>query len=153
MNTSYLDLLRSKALFGGLEDKYLEIVVSLLRAERFPKNAVVMQEKEIGDKMYLITKGSVAVTKYCPEEKTNKVLSVLREGDSFGEMELVDIQPRTATVKALTDLETVSLGGHDLLKLSHEQLYAFAIIAMNIARIISRRLRQTDERLISILRN
>lgn len=158
-----LDLLRSKALFGGLDDRRLEKIVSLLKTENFPKGAIVIKEKQIGDRMYLIAKGNVEVLKYSKEENKNEPspdvrhggglgeqIAMLGEGDSFGEMELIDIQPRTATVKALTDLETVSLSNSDLLKLSQEDLEAFSIILINIARIISRRLRKTDEMLVSI---
>ena len=66
-------------------------------------------------------------------------------------MELIDIQPRSATVKALEDVETVSLSNSDLLKLSQEDLETFSIIVVNIARIISRKLRKTDNKLVSIL--
>lgn len=145
-----LDILRKKALFGGLDDSRLEKIAALLKLERFSKGDSVIREKEIGDKMYLITKGSVEVLKYSKEEKKDELLTTLAEGDSFGEMELVDIQPRTATVRAGTELETVSLSNSDLLKLSQEDLEAFSIILINIARIISRRLRKTDEILVSI---
>lgn len=145
-----LDLLRSKALFGGLDDQRLKKIISLLKTERFSKGASIIKEKEIGDKMYLITKGSVEVLKYSKEKGRDELITNLSEGDSFGEMELVDIQPRTATVRALTDLEAVSFSNHDLLKLSQEDLEAFSIVLMNIARIISRRLRKTDEMLVSI---
>lgn len=145
-----LDLLRSKALFGGLDDSRLMKIVSFLKPENFPKDSLVIKEKEIGDRMYLITKGSVEVLKYSKEENKDERITVLGSGDSFGEMELIDIQPRTATLKSLTDLETVSLSNNDLLKLSREDLEAFSIILINIARIISRRLRKTDEMLVSI---
>lgn len=144
------NILRSKALFGGLSDNHLNNIVSFLKLEKFPKGAVVIKEKEMGDKMYLVTKGSVEVIKYNKEEQKDELLTILNEGDSFGEMELVDIQPRTATVKAISDLETISFSNGDLLKLSQNDLEAFSIIFVNIARIISRRLRKMDEKLVSI---
>lgn len=144
------DLLRSKALFGGLSDSSLDKIISFLKTERFKKGTAVMREKEIGDKMYLITEGKVGILKYSIKDRKDEQITTLGGGDSFGEMELIDIQPRTATVRALTDLQTVSLSNHDLLKLSHEDLEAFSIILINIARIISRRLRKTDEMLVSI---
>lgn len=145
-----LDLLRSKALFGGLSDNQLRSIAAFLKIEKFSKGNIVIKEKEIGDKMYLITKGSVEVLKYSSEKKKDEQLTTLVEGDSFGEMELVDIQPRTATVKAFTELETVSFSNSDLLKLSQDNLEAFSIILINIARIISRRLRKMDEKIVSI---
>lgn len=148
--TIELDLLRSKALFGGLNDNHLTSIATFLKVEKFHKNAFVIKEKEIGDKMYLITKGSVEVVKYNKKEGRDEPIAILNEGDSFGEMELVDIQPRTAAVKALTDLETVSFSNSDLLRLSQNNLEAFSIIFVNIARILSRKLRKMDEKIVSI---
>jgi CRP-like cAMP-binding protein len=145
-----IELLRSKALFGGLSDERLIKITSFLKQERFAKGRIIIKEGEVGDKMYLLKIGEVSVLKYSKEEKKEEEIAILSCGDSFGEMELIDIQPRTATIKALTDIETISLSSHDLLKLSREDLECFSIILINIARIISRRLRKSDEMLVSI---
>jgi CRP-like cAMP-binding protein len=145
-----IDLLRSKALFGGLDDDRLKKICSFLEVESFYKGDIIIKEGEIGSKMYLLKKGKVEVLKYSREEKKEEVIAMLGEGDSFGEMELIDIQPRTATIKALEDIETISLNSHDLLSLSHSDLECFSIVLINIARIISRRLRKSDEMLVSI---
>ncbi len=147
-----VELLRSKALFGGLDDKRLEKVASFLKTDHFKKSEVIIREAEAGDRMYLIVKGSVEITKHQPGDvDEEEQLAILKEGDSFGEMELIDIQPRSATVRALTDIETVSLCNKDLLHLSQDDLEAFSIIIINIARIISRRCRKMDNRLVSLL--
>lgn len=146
-----IPLLRSKALFGGLDDDGLKKIADFLRTEKFRKGEVIIKEAEVGDRMYLIVKGSVEILKHKPGETEEEQIAVLKEGDSFGEMELIDIQPRSATVKALTDLETVSLSNPDLLRLSQNDLEAFSIIIINIARIISRRCRKLDNRLVSLL--
>lgn len=146
-----LELLRSKALFGGLDDNHLERVASFLKEERFEKGTAIIKEAEAGDRMYMIVKGNVEILKYNPERKEQEMISTLGEGDSFGEMELIDIQPRSATVKALEDVEAVSLSNSDLLRLSRQDLEAFSIILVNIARIISRKLRKTDSKLVSLL--
>lgn len=145
-----VDLLRLNALFGGLDDRRIEKIASLLKQENFPKGTIVIREDQIGDRVYLIIKGKAEVLKHSKKEDRDEQIAILGESDSFGEMELIDIQPRTATVRALTDLETVSLSNSDLLKLSREDLEAFSIIVINIARIISRRLRKMDEMLVSL---
>lgn len=145
-----LELLRSKALFGGLNDTHLKKVASFLKEEKFKKGRTVIKEAEVGDRMYMVVKGNVEISKYNPESKEQEIISTLGEGDSFGEMELIDIQPRSATVKALVDVEAVSLSNSDLLKLSQQDLEAFSIIVVNIARIISRKLRKTDNKLVSL---
>ena len=146
-----IEFLRSKALFGGLNDKCLKKVASFLKEQQFKKWTTIIKEKEIGDRMYMIVKGNVEILKYDSDKQEEENISTLGEGDSFGEMELIDIQSRSATVKALDYVETVSLSNSDLLKLSQEDLEAFSIIVVNIARIISRKLRKTDNKLVSIL--
>lgn len=152
MVEDYSKLLGSNSLFGGLTKEKLSKVASFLKAENFPKGTSVIKENEVGDRMYLITKGEVEVLKYSKENKATESIAKLAEGDSFGEMELIDIQPRTASVTSLTNLETVSFCNEDLLKLSQEDLETFSIIVVNIARIISRRLRKMDEMMVSIHR-
>lgn len=146
-----IEFLRSKALFGGLGDRKLKMVASFLKEGQFKRGTTIIKEREVGDRMYMIVKGNVEIFKYNTDRKEEESISTLGEGDSFGEMELIDIQSRSATVKALEDVETVSLSNSDLLKLSKEDLEAFSIIVVNIARIISRKLRKTDNKLVSIL--
>lgn len=146
-----LELLRSKALFGGLNDNHLKKVASFLKEERFEKGTTVIKEGEVGDRMYMIVKGNVEILKYNSASQEQESISALGEGDSFGEMELIDIQPRSATVKAIDDVTAVSLSNPDLLRLSQQDLEAFSIIIINVARIISRKLRKTDNKLVSIL--
>ncbi len=68
-------------------------------------------------------------------------------------MELIDIQPCAASVKALTDTTVVTFTNRDLYELSHTHLKTYTMIIMNLAREISRRLRVTDERLAVELYN
>ena len=145
-----LDLLRSKALFGGLDKEQLIHIVSFLKDEKFRKDCIIIKEGQTGDRMYLIIEGKVQVLKYSRQNNKDEKIIVLGKGDSFGEMELIDIQPRVGTVKALTNVETVSFSNSDLLNISRKDLKVFSIIILNIARIISRKLRKTDELLISI---
>ena len=145
-----LNLLRSKALFGGVDETQLQYIGSFLKDEIFSKGRAIITEGNMGDRMYLIIEGKVQVLKYSCSQDKNEEITVLERGDSFGEMELIDIQPRVGTVKALTDVETVSLSNGDLLNISRKNLQTFSIILLNIARILSRKLRKTDELLISI---
>lgn len=146
-----INFLRTKALFGGLDDKHLEKVASLLKEEHFSKGTVIIKEADKGDKMYMIAKGNVEILKYNTKLKEQEQIATLSEGDSFGEMELIDIQPRCATVKAISDVECVSLSNFNLLELSLHDLEAFSLILINIARIISRKLRKADNKLVSLL--
>jgi len=68
----------------------------------FNKGDVICREGEIGSCMYCIRKGSVEVFSHYGTEQARK-LAELKEGDFFGEMELIENEPRSATVVAMTD--------------------------------------------------
>lgn len=67
----------------------------------FPAGHVIFQEGEFGDGVYLIDEGVVEISGAMPESKC-RILSTLGKGSFFGEMAVVDEQPRSATAKAKT---------------------------------------------------
>jgi CRP-like cAMP-binding protein len=76
----------------------------------------------------------------------------LGPGDCFGEMALIDMSPRSASVIALEDCSALRLTNADLHRVYQADLEQFALIQMNIARELSRRLRIANERLFGIER-
>ena len=78
-------------------------------------------------------------------------LAVLREGDTFGEMELVDVQKRSASVRVLDGLKVLTLSNEDMYEIFQHHKDTFIIILMNVAREISRRLRKMDALVASSL--
>jgi CRP/FNR family transcriptional regulator, cyclic AMP receptor protein len=148
-----LKFLSTHSLFGGLSDSELKSVRSLLKRRCFAKGFTIIREGELGDRLYFIHKGKVEVVKKLSRKdgSGSKKLAVLAEGDTFGEMELIDIQPRAATVRAIVDTETLMLSNADFYRISKLNIKTFTIIIMNLAREISRRLRKTDERIVNHL--
>ena len=73
------------------------------------------------------------------------LLHSLRAGDCFGEMALLDLFPRSASVRAETDCEAMALSCVDLYRLFERDAEQFALIQMNIGRELSRRLRLVDD--------
>lgn len=132
------------ALFGGLTEEQLAVVLPHLRREAFAAHEWVIREGESGDHLYFISEGRVRVTRKTP---TPVQLAELGAGEAFGEMELIDTQPRSASVQALTKLETYSLSHHELHALNSEYPAVFTMIVLNLARVLSRRLRRVNERL------
>ncbi len=141
-----LEFLRSHSLFGGLADKPLARIRSLLTRKRFPPGAEIVREGEYGGSLYMIWKGSAEVWKQNPKDprKPPVRLALLKAGDSFGEMELIDIQPVVATVRARADTTVLVLSNGDLYRVEQDDLPTFTMIIMNLAREISRRLRVMD---------
>ena len=67
------------------------------------------------------------------------------EGDVFGEMELIDVQPCAASVRALKHTKALTLSNKGLYQISQYDLKVFSLMIMNLARDISRRLRKADD--------
>jgi CRP-like cAMP-binding protein len=80
-------------------------------------------------------------------------VAVLGPGDWFGEMSIVDIQPRSATVRALAPARLIRLSAADLDALYRHDVRSYAIIVLNLARELSRRLRVADGILADLIAN
>jgi CRP/FNR family cyclic AMP-dependent transcriptional regulator len=73
------------------------------------------------------------------------VLRRLEQGDCFGEMALLDLFPRSASVRADEDCSAIEISSANLMRLFERDVEQFALIQMNIAREMSRRLRVTGD--------
>jgi CRP/FNR family cyclic AMP-dependent transcriptional regulator len=109
------EFLRSVPLFSRLGEASLDAILRLTRRKRFRKDEVIFHEKEVGDTLFVILHGRVKVAIFGDDGK-EVTLSVLAEGDSFGEMSLLDSEPRSATVMAEEDCELLSLQRDDFMR-------------------------------------
>ena len=128
------------SLFDGLEQEQIDSVLPLMEHEVFEAGTNIIVEGGHSEKIRFILEGRVAVL------KGGIILSELDEGSVFGEMEVVDIEPVEATVKALVSTKVMSLSIDALGELYEADLKTYAFILMNLARDISRRLRRMDDR-------
>src|SRR6478752_2005410 len=92
--------LRNIGLFGALSDDVLDYLSTLLTVETPPAGATLFREGEDANAMFVVISGEVEVLKRSKRAVEARV-AVLGPGDWFGEMSIVDIQPRSATVRAL----------------------------------------------------
>ncbi len=141
-----LEFLRSHSLFGGLGYGELKKIRELLDYRQYDAGEDIIREGEPGGTLYLIWTGSVEVLK-CDPDTPNQAcvcLAVLTVGDSFGEMELIDVQPCAATVRAREKTTILELTKGNLYRIEKENLRTFTMIIMNLAREISRHLRTMD---------
>lgn len=130
--------LRRYSLFGGLIDSQLERLIARIRVERAAAGVSIMRQGEQGDSLSCLAAGEVEV------QRDGRAIARLAAGETIGEMELIDMQPRSATVVALSDCELWTLARRDILALQREDLPAFTLVVMNLARDLSRRLRRMD---------
>jgi CRP-like cAMP-binding protein len=137
--------LRIIPMFSGVSTEILESIASLLIERRFPKHKTIVEEGAPGDYMYIISEGRVKVTKLSGDGR-EKILELLDVGDFFGEMSLFDDAPRSASVKAMSDVRIMALARNDFLRL----LSSSPGLALSVIQELTRRLRQVDEQASSL---
>jgi CRP/FNR family transcriptional regulator, cyclic AMP receptor protein len=144
--------LRNIGLFGALSDDVLEYLSTLLTAEAPPAGATLFREGDDANAMFVVMDGEVEVLKKSKRGVDARV-AVLGPGDWFGEMSIVDIQPRSATVRALAPSRLLRVTSADLDALYRHDVRSYAIIILNLARELSRRLRVADGILADLISN
>lgn len=140
MTTSYTELLKKVSLFENVQTDELERIAGLLTARETPKDSQIVAQDEPGDAMYIIARGRVKVVLY-GDNGREVILTILKAGEFFGEMALVDDGPRSANVIASEDA-TVLILKRDSFR---EYLLKSPQMALNIMAELSRRLRRADE--------
>jgi CRP/FNR family cyclic AMP-dependent transcriptional regulator len=138
-------MFRKFALFAELDDRELAAIAMVVKSRRYAKDDVVFHADESGDIFCLIKEGKVKITMISPEGK-EIILSMLGAGEFFGEMALVDDEPRSATVIALEPLEVLTIWRSDFLQILSEN---FSITRKVLAEL-SRRLRSASNRIESL---
>lgn len=142
-----LDFLKGIPLFGGLRDDALGLILSHSRVARFDQGQLIVREGEPASEMYVVLSGGVAVLKRPSggaPDTPDQMLCCLSAGDCFGEMSLIDIQPRSASIRAHTPAEILCLSHDEFTRLCLKDMEAYTLITQNIAREISRRLREAN---------
>lgn len=148
MNATAPDLkafLLATPFFGGLSDPGLDLLVSMLTERRFEPGATIVAEGEPGRSMFIVKSGRLAVSKRASSSRVIPI-SVLERGDFFGEMTLIEMQNRSATVVAEVPTVLYELTAQDLYACYKADIHAYVIVLQNINRELCRRLRRSDER-------
>src|SRR5215471_17802518 len=137
-------LLRDIGLFGALGDEVLDHLARTLKTTRVaPGDGVFREGDGGGHEMYVVLEGEMEVSKHSRRGRDMRI-AILGPGDWFGEMSLIDMQPRSASVRALAPSRLIRVTGEDLDALYRFDLKSYALIVLNLARDLSRRLRVTD---------
>jgi len=139
--------LKQYSLFGGITPETFETIRPFIHLEEFAQGDDVIEEGAVNDRVYFICSGSVEVLKHIPGEDADKCrrITVMGKGETFGEMELIDVQPCAATVRAREETRTLTLSNHDLYRVSKSDMKTYTLLIMNLARELSRRIRTMDK--------
>ena len=145
-----IQMLKKILLFETLLEHELAKIEKICRSEAVAKDTVIFKEGDSGDRCYIIMRGEVRISKFIPNIG-EEALAVLKPGDYFGEMALIDNFPRSAHAIANSDSELLSINKTELDKilildreLGYKLLWAFT-------RTLSKRLRETNEKMAGFL--
>ena len=144
------EALRKVYLFQSLKNSELEQILSIARRWKYSNGQAVFREGDEGDRFYLILSGEVRISKQVPGIG-EEALAVLKPGDFFGEMALIDDSPRSAD--AIANRDTTLLGierkeFESLLFLNKDLAYS---VLWAFSRTFCQRIREMNDRLQALL--
>ncbi|KPJ72238.1 hypothetical protein AMJ52_07005 [candidate division TA06 bacterium DG_78] len=127
----------------------MDVLIAISKEKRAKKNEVIFKEGAVGDAFYLIILGSVRISTIVPGVG-EEALTILREGEYFGEMALIDDAPRSASAIANEDTLLLLIEKDNFRKLLAKETGIAYKLLWVFTKTLSARLRKTDEQLKSI---
>jgi CRP-like cAMP-binding protein len=124
-------LLKSATLFQHLRGEDIEKIAGIAQEKTFAANAPIFERGDPGNALYIVTHGQVKI------HIGDKQIALLKERDCFGEMAILDDQPRSAAVTAVTDIKCLLLYRDDFFFLLEDHFE----IVKSIIRVLTERLR------------
>lgn len=156
---SRLEILKNIPIFKGVRPETLQRLGEIAISVKFNAGQTIIKEGDAGASMFVLVDGKVKITKNITlnprdedAESIEKALIVLSAENHpvFGEMSLLEEDVRTATVTALTDVELYKIKKDDFQKLAASDYESAYHVVLEIARIISSRLRKTDRDVVKL---
>lgn len=141
-----LGFFRNVPVLGGLPDAELVRVCGFADWRLYAAGEILVREGDLAHEMFVVLDGNIDIFK----GDGGRLLGELGPGQCIGEMALIDIQTRSATAVASVPTTLMVLGFDDFIRLHQTNLEAYTLVVLNIAREISRRLRETNERLAEL---
>jgi len=136
-------VLETSKLFGGLSAAELQVLRNAVKVQSFKSEQTIFTEGEAGDGLYMVRSGRVRISALVNQEE-RRTLSHVAPGDFFGEMAVLDNEPRSATGTAEESTEVYYIPRLDILRL----LESSPTLAVSLTREFSRRLREFNRRYI-----
>lgn len=150
MPVDCLKIFQAMPVFGGISDEALMFLLERTLDRKVSKGGYFFHERDDAESMFVLVEGCADIIKLWEGQACT--LRQLSEGDCFGEVALMDLMQRCASIRAVTDCRAIELHRHSLYELYKENVEQFAMIQMNMGREVSRRLRQSDNRLFEVER-
>ena len=105
-------LLRAERFFADLTDTELEVMAKITSPKNFKAGETIFKESEEGQSLYVIRSGEVKASVSAPNGEVF-TLTMLKDGDIFGQMSFIDGRPRSATIIAASDVDTIVMEKSD----------------------------------------
>jgi CRP/FNR family transcriptional regulator, cyclic AMP receptor protein len=140
-----IELLHDAPLFSTLAEDELAQVAEMAVPVRFASGDLVFREGDTGNTCYVIRSGHACAIREHPDGRAI-TLARFGPGDIFGELAMLDYERRSATIKALDELEAIAILSGDMRRLLREH----PGISVKLITALGRRLRETNERLADL---
>ena len=150
-NFNWRELLTQHSLFVGLNAKEVERIIDQLldhkvsEEREYSKGKIIVREGELGDSVFLLGLGSVEVVLQEEDDHETRV-AILKQGEFFGEMALLERKPRAATVRAIESCTLLEINGQEFLKLLDEHRDVESKMLLKL----SERLRHANEQVVTV---
>lgn len=139
------EFLQSVPLFSRLGEASVDAILRLTRRRRCRKDEIIFQENDVGDSLFVILHGRVRVAIFGDDGK-EVTLSTLSEGDFFGEMSLLDMEPRSATIIAEEDCDLLSLQRDDFTRALNDD----PGMSASLIQVLADRLRKANHQISTL---
>jgi len=139
------EILAKVPIFSNLNQSALIRIRSKMQKRSYYIGNMILMEDEYGDTFFAITKGKVKVTRISLDGK-EVIFAFFGEGEFFGEISLLDREPRSANVIALEDTDVLMLKREDFIKFLEE----YPEIAMSLLSQMAKRIIKSDEQIESL---
>jgi len=137
--------LNNVAIFKNLKAEDLHLVASITKEEFYKNNEIIIQEGEMGDKMFIIVDGEVEVYKG-NSGKELMVLGKMKKNEFLGEMAIFDEEPRSASIKSITDAHMLTISKDDI----KELVLSYPDLSFGIFKGLCGRVREANTRLFEL---
>ena len=140
-------ILKQSSFFRNLSSDEIEKVAPGFELRKYQKNNIIVHEDEIADCFFIVQSGTVEIWKNYEEKKSSSRLSVKTTGDVFGEMALIDDEPRSATAISTEKTQLLCISKHDFFAIFDK----YPQIMFGVLKTLSSMIRMSNDSFISNL--
>ena len=145
MTADTIQVLKCSDLFEGLNDQELLLLAEFTKVRKVGKNTLLINEGDESGSMYFIKEGSVNVT-VANEDGKEMILTSLHQGDHFGELSLLDSEPRSTNILTTEKCEFIVINRNDFYRLLEKN----STLAINVIKYLCSQIRHITKNVESL---